>query len=918
MRESYTIGTTVFNNWIIVRKIGEGSFGVVYEIERKDFGQVYKAALKVVTIPQNQAEILEKGMNYEMAEKYYYTVVEDVVNEFALMARLKGTANVVSYEDHIVIKHENAIGWDILIKMELLTSLQYYPYTNPLKRRDIIKLGIDICKGLELCQKYNIIHRDIKPDNIFVSDNGDFKLGDFGIARTVEKTMSGLSKKGTYNFMAPEVFKGEAYGHSVDLYSLGIVMYKLLNKNRQPFLPAAPNPITHSDEEKARTLRFCGEKFPPAHYAQGRLNEIILKAAAYKPENRYSSPIQMRMELEAILYDEKDESIIYPDGEQLSFAQNVYVTNTSQTNGGTNINKPINEVDEKTASVFGSLGTVTQNSEIEKTNMGINFNIAENASINMPVNDDPTEKTQSVFSQNLNKIIFADPVFEDIMRRLIKKEHEDIHDTDFDKIATLHLTYEKTKNNIKSLDDLKYFKNLEEFTFNNSDVSDISPISQLTKLRSLELISNKINDVSALSNLTNLARLRLDKNNISDISALKNLTNLRVLFLDENNIADIYALSLMKNMERLSLHTNKIHNISPLLQLTELTQLNIANNQICDIGSLAGMLKLEKLYMSINKIVDISVLVNLKMLDHLEFMQNPINDLSILSNLNIQKIVGDTIRQDNANASSSTNSSNSSSDTRATNDNMPKQQNNAFSSQNKLKPSAILVSGKNYTTVKMLAYTLGFLGMHRFYVGKVGTGLGYIMFFAFLVSCLFFMPLLGLAYLVVILVLLLVDIGYINKEIFLDCNNLPVCKQTADSRVYNNSLISSNKLMIIPISKVGMKNLNKSYKNKWVALFLSVLLGIFGAHRFYVGKKVTGIVWMFSFGLGFIGYFVDIFNIMCNSFTDKYEHIVTSSKLPIFRIMTFDKKFQPSTTSPLINECNDNFELYVLKSVQNQ
>lgn len=74
----------------------------------------------------------------------------------------------------------------------------------------MIRLGIDICKALELCQKYNVIHRDIKPENIFVSGSGDFKLGDFGIARTIERASSGLSKKGTYNYMAPEVYRGKS------------------------------------------------------------------------------------------------------------------------------------------------------------------------------------------------------------------------------------------------------------------------------------------------------------------------------------------------------------------------------------------------------------------------------------------------------------------------------------------------------------------------------------------------------------------------------------------------------------------------------------------------------------------------------------------------------------------------------------
>jgi len=204
-------------------------------------------------------------MTAAQAEQYFYSVVEDIVREFAIMAKLKGTANVVSYEDHMVIRHSDGIGWDILIRMELLNPLLPYAYKHPFSRRDIIRLGIDMCRALELCQKYNIIHRDIKPENIFVNDNGDFKLGDFGIARTVEKTMSGLSKKGTYNYMAPEVYRGNEYGFGVDIYSLGIVLYRLLNKNRLPFLPPAPGPITYHNRDCACQTdewRICSVTFP--------------------------------------------------------------------------------------------------------------------------------------------------------------------------------------------------------------------------------------------------------------------------------------------------------------------------------------------------------------------------------------------------------------------------------------------------------------------------------------------------------------------------------------------------------------------------------------------------------------------------------------------------------------------------------
>ena len=322
------MGSVVLDGWKITRPLGEGSYGRVFEMERTEFGQTYQAALKVITVPQSKAEIgsiLSEGMSTPQAEAYFHGIVEELVHEFSIMFKLKGTANIVSCEDLRVLEHPDGIGWDILIRMELLHPLLYV-YEHPMARRDIIKLGIDICKALERCQRYNVIHRDIKPENIFISDSGDYKLGDFGIARTIERTTSGLSKKGTYSYMAPEVYAGKEYGFSVDTYSLGLVLYRMLNKNRGPFLPQPPEAITFASREQALTRRISGERLPRPFYGEGRLGEIVLKACAFDPKDRYSSPQQMRQELEAILYTQTDAGIIYPSGDELSMDKEPYAS----------------------------------------------------------------------------------------------------------------------------------------------------------------------------------------------------------------------------------------------------------------------------------------------------------------------------------------------------------------------------------------------------------------------------------------------------------------------------------------------------------------------------------------------------------------------------------------------------------------
>ena len=309
-----------FGEWRIKRFIGAGSYGRVFEIERRDeFDTVYTGALKAVTIPASQGEldeILADGMDMNGASTYFRDYVKELNREIALMSKLKGHSNIVSYEDHKMFPHEDGVGWDILIRMELLTPITSYLKENhTFTRREVIQLGMDLCKALEICQRYNIIHRDIKPANIFISETEDFKLGDFGVARIASASTGASTRAGTVNYMAPEVFRGEKYTSNVDIYSLGLVMYQLLNNNRMPLYPPYPQPITLSSRERAQAQRLSGAALPPPANAEGRLAEIVLKACAPDPAQRYDSPTVMRQALEAIRYTEGEAKMIYPEGD---------------------------------------------------------------------------------------------------------------------------------------------------------------------------------------------------------------------------------------------------------------------------------------------------------------------------------------------------------------------------------------------------------------------------------------------------------------------------------------------------------------------------------------------------------------------------------------------------------------------------
>lgn len=312
----------LFGEWYAESFIGAGSFGRVYKIYREELGNKFYSALKFISIPSDTSEIKQlraDGMDDASISTYYGTLARDISSETTLMNQLRGNTNIVSFEDSRIIPKPNGIGYDIFIRMELLDSLTNRMVEKPFSQNEVVKLGSDICNALILCAKTGIIHRDIKPDNIFVSPNGDYKLGDFGIARQLEKTATFMSKKGTYNYMAPEVYKGEKYGATCDLYSLGLVMYRLLNKGRLPFLPAVPKPITANDREEALKHRFTGEQLPVPCDADEELSSIILTACAYEAKDRFASAEAMRTALQH-----------YASGEHVDLASVVITTEPTE------------------------------------------------------------------------------------------------------------------------------------------------------------------------------------------------------------------------------------------------------------------------------------------------------------------------------------------------------------------------------------------------------------------------------------------------------------------------------------------------------------------------------------------------------------------------------------------------------------
>lgn len=604
--------------WYIENLIGEGSFGSVYKIYREEFGTRYYSALKIISIPKSSAEekeLIYEGMDDKSAVQYFKDIVEVVYKEISIMSELKGKTNIVSYEDHKIIKKDNGIGFYILIRMELLESLNDYLLRIKLTNEDIVRIGKDLCKALILCNRRNLIHRDIKPANIFVSADGDFKLGDFGIARQLEGAQEGLSIKGTYNYMAPEVYLGYAYDERVDIYSLGMVLYYYLNNKKGPFLNTNTTVQKYSERQEGLKRRFSGEMLPKPVLASERLSEIILKACAFDANQRYSKAEEFLADLEKLEVADLNQAVCIPD--QSKEAEVSLEDETSSLNEGTVLlNQSMDNSDDDERTVMLNPSTnIGEDFDEEKTEILVNGNKADEKEAEEVVPNRTANKKRllllgTAFIALALLLIFGSIL---ILNKNRTKDTKDVEETVLTVTAAPTITPQPlisitptvaVENSVinrdsKKLTDLSSIENIEQLTILSVAHNKLESIDELkasTQLQQLKIQDNKISDISVIDNMKQLILLNAMDNQITDISCLKNLVSLETLILSKNNIKDISALENLNALTELRLADNKeIVNIDVLSKLDHLQVLILSNTKVTDISPLYGLKELQLL-----------------------------------------------------------------------------------------------------------------------------------------------------------------------------------------------------------------------------------------------------------------------------------------------------------------------------------
>ena len=243
----------------------------------------------------------------------------------------------------------------VIVFMDLLNQFTIQPLQKQ-SQTDIVRLGLDITDALMACAKENITHRDIKPDNILLDDEGNYKLTDFGEARTVDRTL-GLTARGTPLYTAPEVKFGIArdsdftMAAKADIYSLGLVMYQMANLGFLPFMPMDRTILSADDKANGYQQRIEGKS--PLPVPKGGISSslwnVISKACAFNPQDRYTNAAEMHSALLKIRNENAIEETVHVPTAVKNFEDlGMTVTmNPDQSSGPVHVTDPAHQKGKK-------------------------------------------------------------------------------------------------------------------------------------------------------------------------------------------------------------------------------------------------------------------------------------------------------------------------------------------------------------------------------------------------------------------------------------------------------------------------------------------------------------------------------------------------------------------------------------------
>ncbi len=263
-----------------------------------------KYIVKIISVPASQKQLdalLLTGAYPDPASAtdYFKEVAEGIAKDAALLQQLARLEGFLSYEDWQIVPMEGSkLGYQVYLISPYKRSLEKHLQKHTMTHLGAVNLGLDLCAALSVCRRAGFMHLDLKPSNIFLTGNREYRIGDLGFTKLSSLKYTSLPSRYCSCYTPPELQDDLAtLNPTADIYAVGMILYRIYNNGTLPFEGKAP-----------------AEPLPAPMNADYEMAEIILKACDPNPRKRYQTPIDMGQALVSYMQrnDIRDEPIVPP------------------------------------------------------------------------------------------------------------------------------------------------------------------------------------------------------------------------------------------------------------------------------------------------------------------------------------------------------------------------------------------------------------------------------------------------------------------------------------------------------------------------------------------------------------------------------------------------------------------------------
>ena len=238
--------------------------------------------VKIISIPASQVQadaLLMTGAfhNEESALAYFKELADDVVAEAEILKKLSGTEGFLPYTESQIEPMDGELGYDVYLISPYKQSLERHFRKKPMTHLGAVNLGLDLCAAMAVCRRAGYLYVDLKPGNVYLTGNNEYKVGDLGFLKLDSLKYASLPDRYRSAYTPPEVKDAfSPIGETTDIYAIGLILYQAYNGGQLPFAGQS-----------------TGEEIPSPLFADYEMAEIIMRACDPNPDNRWQDPLAM-------------------------------------------------------------------------------------------------------------------------------------------------------------------------------------------------------------------------------------------------------------------------------------------------------------------------------------------------------------------------------------------------------------------------------------------------------------------------------------------------------------------------------------------------------------------------------------------------------------------------------------------------